>query len=46
MTADVEEDEEDIETDEAEEGVDLGNGGLALEVVEVGVFGELEKRTD
>ena len=39
--SDVEEDEEEVDSEEAEEGVDLGNGGLLLEIVEDRVLGEL-----
>jgi hypothetical protein len=41
LAANVEEDEEEIESDEAEESVDLGNAGLLLEIVESWVLGEL-----
>ena len=34
LASDVEEDEEKVETDEAEEDVDLGNAGLLLKVIE------------
>jgi len=39
--SDVEEDEEEVDSEKAEEGVDLGNGGLLLEIVEDRVLGEL-----
>jgi hypothetical protein len=39
---DVEEDEEEVESPEAEDHVDLGYGSLLLEVVEGGVFRQLE----
>jgi hypothetical protein len=41
LAADVEEDEEEIETDKAEEGVDLGHAGLPLKIVERRVLGQL-----
>lgn len=42
FAADVEEDQEEVEADEAEEGVDLGDTGLFLEVVEDGILGKLQ----
>jgi hypothetical protein len=44
FAADVKEDKEEVETDQAEEGIDLGDAGLFLEVVEDRVLGELRKR--
>lgn len=41
MSTDVEEDEEEVGGSKSEEGVDLGDGGLLLQVVQDGVFGEL-----
>jgi hypothetical protein len=41
----VEEDEEEVQPDEAEEGVDLGHRGLLLQVVEGGVFRQLCTRS-
>jgi hypothetical protein len=41
LASDVEEDEEKVDADKTEDGVDLGDGGLSFEVVEEGVFGEL-----
>jgi hypothetical protein len=41
----VEEDEEEVQPDEAEEGVDLGHRGLLLQVVEGGVLGQLGTRS-
>jgi len=41
FAADVKEDKEEVETDQAEEGIDLGDAGLFLEVVEDRVLGEL-----
>lgn len=41
-TAEVEEDEEKVQTTETQDHVDLGNTGLLLEVVEDFIFGELE----
>ena len=40
--SDVEEDEEEVQAGEAEDGVDLGHRRLLLEVVEGGVFGQLD----
>ena len=37
----VKEDKEEVETDKAEESINLGNAGLLLKVIESGVFGEL-----
>jgi hypothetical protein len=45
LASNVEKDEEEVEADEAEDGVDLGDGGLLLEVVEGGVFGQLHHST-
>jgi hypothetical protein len=42
LASNVEEDEEEVETGKTENGVDLGHGGLLLEVVEGGVLGQLE----
>ena len=42
---DVEEDEEEVKTGEAEDGVDLGHRGLLLEIVEGGVFRQLDKES-
>lgn len=41
LTAEVEEDEEEVEGDGAKDGVGLGDTGLLLEVDENGVLGEL-----
>lgn len=41
LTANVEEDEEEVEGDQSEEAVHLGDRGLLLEVVQSRVFGEL-----
>lgn len=41
LAGDVEEDEEEVDADQTEDDVDLGDGGLTLEVVEDGVLGEL-----
>jgi len=41
LSSDVEEDEEEIDSDEAEEGIDLGHAGLLLEVVEQRILGQL-----
>lgn len=41
LASDVEEDEEGVDTDQAKDDIDLRNGGLALEVVEDRVLGEL-----
>jgi len=41
LAANVEEDKEEVETDEAEEDVDLGDIGLLLEIVEDGVLAKL-----
>jgi len=42
IAANVEEDEEEVEADKTKEGVDLGDAGLLLEVVEGRILGELE----
>jgi hypothetical protein len=39
--ADVEEDEEEVQSRQTQDNVDLGDGGLLLEVVQGGVFGQL-----
>jgi hypothetical protein len=41
FTGDVEEHQKEVNAGETEDGVDLRNGGLALEIVEHGVFREL-----
>jgi len=41
LTTDVEEDEEEVECDQAEEPVDLGESSLPLEVVQSIIFREL-----
>jgi hypothetical protein len=41
FTPNVKEDEEEVEPDESEEDIDLGNAGLFLEVVEDRIFREL-----
>lgn len=43
FASDVKEDQEKVDADEAEKGVDLRNRSLLFEVVEHGVFGQLEK---
>jgi len=40
LATDVEEDEEEVETDKAEEDVDLGDIGLLFEVVEHGILAQ------
>lgn len=42
LASDVEEDEEEVEGSETQYDVDLGDGRLLLEVVEGGVFRQLE----
>lgn len=42
LASNVEKDQEEVETSKTKDGVDLGNGGLLLEVVEGGVLGKLE----
>jgi hypothetical protein len=37
----MEEDQETVDSDEAEEGINLGDAGLLLEIVEGRVFGKL-----
>lgn len=44
LAGDVEEDEEEVESAETEDDVDLGDAGLLLEVVEGWVLGELPDR--
>lgn len=46
LASDVEEDEEKVDADKAEDGVDLGDGGLSFEVVEERVFGELFTKSE
>lgn len=41
FASDVEEDEEEVETKQAEENIDLGNVGLFFKVVENGILGKL-----
>ena len=41
LAGDVEEDEEEVDSDETEEGIDFRDGRLLLEVVESWVLGEL-----
>ena len=41
LACDVEEDEEEVEGPETQDGVDFGDRGLLLKVVEGGVFGQL-----
>lgn len=41
LTAEVENDEEQVQRDEAQGGVRLGDGGALLEIVEHGVLGQL-----
>jgi hypothetical protein len=45
LAGNVEENQEEVEADEAEDGVDLGDGGLLLKVVEGGVLGQLDCNT-
>jgi hypothetical protein len=42
LATNVEENEEEISRDQPEEGVDLGNWGLLLKVVQGGILGKLE----
>ena len=44
LAADVEEDEEEVERAETEDDIDLGYGGLLLEVLERWVLGQLPRR--
>lgn len=44
LASDVEEDKEEVDSDQTQDGVDLGNRGLTLKVVEDGVLGELLHR--
>lgn len=41
LSSNVEEDQEEVESAETQDGVDLGDGGLLLEVVEGRVLGQL-----
>lgn len=41
FSGNIEKHEEEVDTNNSEEGVDFGDGGLTLEVVKNGVFGEL-----
>lgn len=41
LASDVEEDQEEVNSDQAKDGVDLGDGGLSLQVVEHRVLGQL-----
>ena len=43
FASDVKENQEKVDADEAEKGIDLRNRSLLFEVVEHGIFGELEK---
>ena len=42
LATEVEDDEEEVEGDEANDGVGLGDTGLLLEIVDGGVLGQLE----
>lgn len=42
LAGDVEENEKEVEAGKTEQGVDLGDGRLLLEVVEGGVLGQLK----
>ena len=42
FSCDVEEDQEEVDSDEAEESIDLRHGGLLLEVVEHIILGKLQ----
>lgn len=44
LASNVEEDEEEVGSEEAKEGVDLGDGGLLLEVDESRILGKLQGR--
>ena len=44
LAGDVEENEEEVDADQAEDHVDLRDGGLTLQVVEDGVLGQLDNR--
>jgi len=44
LASNVEEDEEEVDSDQTKDGVDLGDRGLTLKVVEDGVLGELSHR--
>ena len=43
FASNVKEDQEKVDADEAEKGVDLRNRSLLFEVVEHGIFGQLER---
>lgn len=43
LAAEVEDDQEEVESTETDEGVSLRHAGLALEVVKGGVLGELRQ---
>lgn len=45
LAGNVEEDEEEVQAGETENSIDLGDGGLLLEVVEGGVFGQIINET-
>jgi len=45
LAGNVEEDQEEVEASKTENGVDLGDGGLLLEVVEGGVLAKLQHTT-
>ena len=45
LASNVEEDEEEVEAGETENSIDLGDGGLLLEVVEGGVLAKLQHTT-
>lgn len=46
LASDVEEDKEEVNSNQAEDHVDLGDIGLTLKVVEDRVLGELSKKND
>jgi hypothetical protein len=43
LASDVEENEEEVDADQTQDDIDLGDVGLALQVVQNGVLGELLK---
>jgi hypothetical protein len=44
LAGNVEEDEEKVDSNDTQDGIDLGNRGLSLKVVEERVLGELRER--
>ena len=41
LAADVEEDQKEVDPNETKKGIDFGDGGLLLKIIERGIFGQL-----